>query len=628
VSPMPAKKKLPNKLPKPPKTAHSRHTPMPEESSPSLPAGNNNHVQIVWNIAELLRGNFRAHQYGAIILPFLVLRRLECVLEPTREKVLDEVKSLPKGADEAIKEKLLNRAAGHKFHNATKWTLEKIKGDTDHLLENLNAYVSGFSSNVRDVLIDKFKLLGHLEDLDKADLLFNITEKFSALDLHPKRVPNSTMGNIFEELIRKFAEASNETAGEHFTPRDVVSLLVDVLFLNDDEVLTKEGTVRSMYDPTAGTGGILSQAQERLHSLNPDATLILFGQELNPESYATCKADLLIKGQDPENIAFGNTLTDDGHEGKTFDYQAANPPYGVDWSKIKKEIEDEHEKQGYNGRFGPGLPRVSDGSLLFVLQMLSKMKDPTGDRAKGAGSRIAVVLNGSPLFTGGAGSGESEIRRHILENDYLEAIISLPDQLFYNTGIGTYIWVLTNRKSKERKGKVQLINGSGLFAPMRKSLGNKRKEISEEQRKEICSLLGQFDESPISKIFNTTDFGYRRITVERPLLDEKGKPVLGTKGKMKGKPLPNADLRDTENVPLTESVEDYFKREVLPHVPDAYIDTEKVDEKDGEVGVVGYEINFNRYFYQFTPPRPLDQVRADVRAKEQAILKLLEEIGA
>jgi len=591
-------------------------------------SGNKNHAQLIWNIAELLRGNFRPHQYGSIILPFLVLRRLECVLETTREKVLKAVKELPKNADDAIKEKILSRAAGYKFHNATKWDLEKIKGDTDHLVENLNAYVSGFSANVRDVLIDKFKFLGLLEDLEKADLLYNVTDKFSQLDLHPKTVPNSEMGNIFEELIRKFAEASNETAGDHFTPRDVVSLLVDVLFLNDDDLLTKEGTVRTMYDPTAGTGGILSLAQERLHSLNPDAKLILFGQELNPEAYATCKADLLIKGQDPENIAFGNSLSEDGHEGKTFDYMGANPPYGVDWSKIKKDIEAEHEKQGYNGRFGPGLPRVSDGSLLFVLQMLSKMKDPTAEKGKGAGSRIAVVLNGSPLFTGGAGNGESEIRRHVLENDYLEAIISLPDQLFYNTGISTYIWILTNRKAKERKGKVQLINGSALFTPMRKSLGNKRKEISSEQRKEICRTLGQFEESPISKIFNSKAFGYRRITVERPLLDEKGKPVLSTKSKTKGKPLPNPELRDTENVPLTEDVEEYFRREVLPHVSDAYIDTEKVDDKDGEIGVVGYEINFNRYFYQFTPPRKIEDVRKEVREKERAILKLLEEIGA
>jgi type I restriction enzyme M protein len=596
------------------------------ETPSSSSAGNNNHAQLVWNIAELLRGSFKAHQYGSIILPFLVLRRLECVLEPTREKVLAALQDLPRGADDAIREKLLNRAAGHKFHNATKWSLDKIKGDTDHILENLNAYISGFSSNVRDVLIDKFKLLGFLEDLDKADLLYSITEKFSVLDLHPRTVPNSEMGNIFEELIRKFAEVSNETAGEHFTPRDVVSLLVDVLFLNDDDLLTKEGIVRTMYDPTAGTGGILSLAQERLHSMNPEAKLILFGQELNPEAYATCKADLLIKGQDPDNIAFGNTLNNDGFEGKTFDYMGANPPYGVDWNKIKKDIEDELDRQGYNGRFGPGLPRVSDGSLLFVLQMLSKMKDPTAE--KGAGSRIAVVLNGSPLFTGGAGSGESEIRRHILENDYLEAIISLPDQIFYNTGIGTYIWVLTNRKTKERKGKVQLINGSGLFTPMRKSLGNKRKEISAEQRKQICNVLGQFEETPISKIFDSKAFGYRRITVERPLLEDKGKPVIGTKGKLKGKALSNPDLRDTENVPLTEDIEEYFRREVLPHVPDAYIDKEKVDEKDSEIGVVGYEINFNRYFYTFTPPKELSVIRKEVRDKEAHILKLLEAIGA
>ena len=620
MSPKPAKKKLPNKLPNPPKTAHSRHTPMPEDSAPTKI----NYVSLVWSIAEILRGDFKAHQYGAIILPFLVLRRLECVLEPSRAKVLDALASVPKGADETIREKLLNRASGHKFSNTSKWTLEKIKGDQAHLLANLNAYVNGFSANVRDVLIDKFKFPTLLEALDKADLLYSLVDKFAQVDLHPDRVSNMEMGSIFEELIRRFAEVSNETAGEHFTPRDVVELLVDVLFIFDSEVLTKKGVVRSIYDPTAGTGGILSVAQEALRKLNPDAQLVLFGQELNPESYAICKSDLMIKGQDPDNIGFGNTLNDDKHEDLQVDYMGANPPYGVDWGKIKDDIEDEHEKLGMTGRFGPGLPRVSDGSLLFVLQMISKMKDP----AKGEGSRIAVVLSGSPLFTGGAGSGESEIRRYILENDLLETIIALPSSLFYNTGIGTYIWVLSNKKTKERKGKVQLINAAEMFIPMRKSLGDKRREMTPEHRKEILRLMGEFDESPISKIFNSTDFGYRRITVERPLLDEKGKPVIGTKGKMKGKPLPNADLRDTENVPLTESVEEYFKREVLPHVPDAYIDSEKRDERDGEAGVVGYEINFNRYFYQFTPPRKLEDVRKDVRAKEQAILKLLEDIGA
>ena len=614
------KKDPKKKLPKAPKTADDRHTPMSEDTPPYKI----NYVTFIWSIAEILRGRFKAHQYGSIILPFLVLRRLECVLEPTRDKVLEAAASLPKGADESIREKLLNRASGLKFSNTSKWTLEKIKSDSSHLLANLNAYVNGYSANVRDVLCNKFKFPSLLEDLDQKNLLFSLVDKFSQVDLHPKVVSNMEMGSIFEELIRRFAEQSNETAGEHFTPRDVVELLVDVLFLFDSEVLTKKGVVRSIYDPTAGTGGILSVAQEALRKLNPDAQLILFGQELNPESYAICKSDLMIKGQDPDNIGFGNTLNDDQHEDLEVDYMGANPPYGVDWGEEKKDIEDEHEKLGMNGRFGPGLPRVSDGSLLFVLQMISKMKDPS----KSEGSRIAVVLNGSPLFTGGAGSGESEIRRYILENDLLETIIALPGALFYNTGIGTYIWVLSNKKRKERKGLVQLINAAEMFVPMRKSLGDKRREMTPEHRKEITRLMGDFEEGPLSKIFKTTDFGYRRITVERPLIDEKGKHMIGTKGKMKGKPLPNPDLRDTENVPLGEDVDAYFRREVLPHVPDAYIDTEKVDEKDGKVGIVGYEINFNRYFYQFTPPRPLAEVRAEVRAKEKAILKLLEEIGA
>ena len=583
-----------------------------------------NYVSLIWSIAEILRGDFKAHQYGSIILPFVVLRRLECVLEPTRAKVLEASRAVPTGADETIREKLLNRASGLKFSNATEWTLDRIKGDSAHLLANTNAYINGFTANVRDVLIDRFKLPSLLEDLDKANLLYSVIDKFSAVDLHPSKVSNMEMGSIFEELIRRFAEVSNETAGEHFTPRDIVELLVDVLFLFDAEVLTQKGVVRSAYDPTAGTGGILSVAQEKLAKLNPEAQLILFGQELNPESYAICKSDLMIKGQDPDNIKFGNTLSNDQLEDLRANYMGANPPYGVDWSKIAKEIEDEHERLGMSGRFGAGLPRVSDGSLLFVLQMISKMKDPTSTD----GSRIAVVLNGSPLFTGGAGSGESEIRRWILEQDLLEAIIALPEALFYNTGIGTYIWILTNKKQKERQGKVQLIDARELFTPMRKNLGFKRREISREQRDEITRLLGEFSEGPKSKIFKTTDFAYRKIFVERPTLDAQGKPVLEAKGKNKGKIKPNKELSDTENVPYDQDVMEYFKAEVLPHVPDAFINDQKRDEKDGQLGIVGYEINFNRYFYQFIPPRPLAEVRKEVRTKEERILQLLKEIGA
>lgn len=651
------------------------------------PTKKTNYVQLVWNIAETLRGDFRPHQYGAITLPFVVLRRLECVLEPTREAVLEAQGKIPGKADEAISEKLLNKASGKRFHNTTKWTMEKLKGDAPHLLTNLTAYVEGFSANVRDVLIDRFKLPTLLEDLDKADLLFKIVEEFAEIDLHPNTVPNHEMGSIFEELIRRFAEVSNETAGEHFTPRDVVGLLIDLLFLFDDEILTAPGVVRSMYDPTAGTGGILSLAQEYLYRVNPKAQLVLFGQEINPESYAICKADLLIKDQDPENIKFGNTLSNDGLENLKADYMGANPPYGVDWSKIKKAILDEFEKEGFEGRFGPGLPRVSDGSLLFVLQMISKMKDPKANA--GHGSRIAVVLNGSPLFTGGAGSGESNIRRWIIENDLLESIIALPESLFYNTGIATYIWVLTNRKTKERRGKIQLINAADLFVPMRKSLGDKRREISLDQRKEITQMAGEFEEGPRSKIFEGTEFGYRRITIERPIRwtftitkenieaakltadkalaklagksfpsyqaflkayeDAKGSKLKGPEEKAllkvrgifgkpdpaaeisrdkDGDPEPDPELRDTENVPLGKNIDEYFNEEVRPHVPDAWIDRSKVDPQDGQVGIVGYEINFNRHFYVFTPPRPLAEVRADVRKKEARILELLKEIGA
>ena len=657
------------------------------QATPADQTKKTNYVQLVWNIAETLRGDFRPHQYGTITLPFVVLRRLECVLQPTRSSVLEAAGKIPKGADDAIRDKLLNRASKKRFHNTTKWTLEKLKGDPDQLLNNLNAYLAGFSTNVRDIFIERFKLPTLLEDLDKADLLFKVVEKFAEIDLHPTNVPNHEMGSIFEELIRRFAEVSNETAGEHFTPRDVVSLVIDLLFLFDDDILTAAGVVRSMYDPTAGTGGILSLAEEYLYRINPGAKLILFGQEINPESYAICKADLLIKDQDPDNIKFGNTLSSDGLEDLKVDYMGANPPYGVDWGKIRQAILDEFEKQGFNGRFGPGLPRVSDGSLLFVLQMISKMKDPAANG--GQGSRIAVVLNGSPLFTGGAGSGESNIRRWIIENDLLEAIIALPASLFYTTGIATYIWVLTNRKPKERRGKIQLVNAADLFVPMRKSLGDKRREISADQRKEITRMVGEFEKGPRSKIFEGTEFGYRRITVERPLRwrfeitkenieattlpAETGKTLAKLIGKtfpsyqafikayeeargsklkgpeekallkarsFFGKPDPAADitrdkdgnpeadpdLRDTENVPLGKDINEYLAEEVLPHVPDAWIDTTKTDPQDGKVGIVGYEINFNRQFYTFTPPRPLAEVRADVRKKEARILELLKEI--
>ncbi len=423
------------------------------------------------------------------------------------------------------------------------------------------------------------------------------------------------MGAVFEELIRKFAELSNETAGEHFTPREVIRLMVNLLFIEDDEALTKPGVVRSLYDPTAGTGGMLSVAGEHLASLNPDARLVMYGQELNPESYAICKGDMLIKGQDIANIIFGNTLSADGLPGKNFDYMLSNPPFGVEWKKIEKEIRKETDQMGFNGRFGPGLPRVSDGSLLFLLHLISKMR-PAGDR----GSRFGTVLNGSPLFTGGAGSGESEIRSYVLENDLVEAIIGLPTDMFYNTGISTYVWIVSNRKPATRKGKLQLIDASSFWQKMRKSLGSKRKELSADHIEEITRLFGEFKEStrdgaPISHIFKNEAFGYHTITVERPERDARGKVVLGTKGKSKGQPVPDASLRDTENVPLGEDINTYFKREVLRHAKDAWIDHEKTK--------VGYEIPFNRHFYVFKPPRPLAEIDAELKGVTDRVLTMI-----
>ena len=432
------------------------------------------------------------------------------------------------------------------------------------------------------------------------------------------------MGHVFEELIRKFAELSNETAGEHFTPREVIRLMVNLLFIEDDDALTKPGIVRSLYDPTAGTGGMLSVAEDHLSGQNPDARLVMYGQELNGESYAICKADMLIKGQDISNIIHGNTLSDDGLPGKQFDYMLSNPPFGVEWKKIQKEITKEHEQEGFNGRFGPGLPRVSDGSLLFLMHLISKMR-PTKD----GGSRFGIVLNGSPLFTGNAGSGESEIRRYVLENDLLEAIIGLPVDMFYNTGISTYIWIVTNRKPEHRKGKVQLIDASAMWQKMRKSLGSKRKELSDDHIAEITRLFGEAkevtkkDESgsdvPISRIFNTTDFGYQTITVERPERDDNGKVVKETKGKRKGKPKPDTKLRDTEDVPLGEDVDEYFQREVVPHVENAWIDHDKTK--------IGYEIPFNRHFYVFKPPRELDEIDAELKGVTDRIVAMIGELS-
>jgi type I restriction enzyme M protein len=567
---------------------------------------------LIWSVADLLRGDYRQSEYGKVILPFTVLRRMDCVLEETKEAVLaEETKRRNAGINP---EPFLLRKAKQSFYNTSPMDMKALMGDQDHIKENLYAYIQAFSPSVRDIF-ERFDFYTQIDRLAKSGLLYLVTEKFVAFNLHPDAVSSTEMGTVFEELIRKFAEISNETAGEHFTPREVIRLMVNLIFVEDDDVLARPGVVRTIYDPTAGTGGMLSVAGEYLAEHNPQARLTMYGQELNDESYAICKADMLIKGQDVANIIAGNTLSDDGHAHKHFDYMLSNPPFGVEWKKVEKAVRKENEQEGFNGRFGPGLPRVSDGSLLFLLHLISKMR-PAVD----GGSRFGIVLNGSPLFTGGAGSGESEIRRYVLENDLVEAVIGLPTDMFYNTGISTYVWILSNRKPENRKGKVQLIDASSYWQKMRKSLGSKRKELSDEHIAEITRIFGNFrkvtkDGVPISRIFRNEEFGYRTITVERPLKDEDGNVVLVAKGKNKGDIQPDSDLRDTENVPLAEDVEVYFEREVLPHVPDAWIDQEKTK--------VGYEIPFNRHFYVFQPPRSLDEIDAELKGVTDRILAML-----
>ena len=569
----------------------------------------------IWSVADLLRGSYKQSDYGKVILPFTVLRRLDCILAPTKDQVLAEFKKrMSEGVDPTP---FLTRIAKQSFYNSSPLDLSKALAEPTHIRPNLLGYINGFSSNIGDIF-EKYEFDDQIEKLANADLLYLVSKKFAEIDLHPDNVSNSDMGLVFEELIRKFAELSNETAGEHFTPREVIRLMVDLLFHGDSDALAKPGVIRTLYDPTAGTGGMLSIAEEYLtgaNGLNPDATLIVNGQELNPESYAICKGDMLIKGQDVSNIKFGDTLKNDGHAGAKFDYGLSNPPFGVEWKKAEKEVKDEHERLGLAGRFGPGLPRISDGSFLFLLHLISKMREPE----KGGG-RIAIVLNGSPLFTGGAGSGESEIRKWIIEQDLLETIIGLPTDMFYNTGISTYIWVLSNHKTKERKGKIQLINASNFFQKMRKNLGSKRKELSDSDISNIIKIYGAFEENQNSKIFNSKDFGYTTITVERPSRDAEGKVILATKGKNRGKPQADTNLRDTENIPLNEDVEEYFKREVLPHAPDAWIDHEKTK--------VGYEIPFTQHFYVFKPPRSLSEIDSELKQSTDKILKMIQGLSA
>ncbi|MEU6111623.1 class I SAM-dependent DNA methyltransferase [Streptomyces albidoflavus] len=654
-----------------------------------------------WSVADLLRGDYRQSDYGKVILPFTVLRRLECVLEPTREKVAETVTRF--AGQEIDTDHFLRKAAGHSFYNKSDLTLKKIAADPQNTAKNLQIYVGAFSDNAREVL-DKYEFNQQVRKLDSANLLYQVIGRFTDLDLHPDVVPNHNMGYIFEELIRRFAEQSNETAGEHFTPREVIKLMVNLLVAPDADGLSLPGVVRTVMDPACGTGGMLSAADDHIKALNPDATVEVYGQELNPESWAICRSDLMIKGQDPENIRFGNSFSDDGHARRSFDYILANPPFGVEWKKVREDVEYEYKSLGDAGRFGAGLPRINDGSLLFLQHMISKMKPV--DINGGGGSRVAIVFNGSPLFTGAAESGESNIRRWILENDWLEAVVALPDQLFYNTGISTYFWILTNRKDADHKGKVVLLDARDQWVKMRKSLGDKRKELGDgtngrpDHIGDITRLYAealQVAEDPQHplhgkvKIFANEDFGYQRITVERPLklrfeVTEEtlaaladAKPVAklerseefvsavrtllgsswttkseafialkdavvaagltwpsgapfakavresigvrdpeGEVQKIKGTPEPDSDLRDYENVPLGEDVEDYLKREVLPHVPDAWIDHTKTK--------IGYEIPFTRHFYVYTPPRPLTEIDAELKSLEAEIQGLLGEV--
>ncbi|MCG2817875.1 MAG: type I restriction-modification system subunit M [Actinomycetia bacterium] len=661
-------------------------------------------ASFIWSVADLLRGPYRPNQYKDVMLPMTVLRRLDCVLEPTKDKVLAKLKSM-KGGKVKNLEPILNKVAGQAFHNTSRFTFEKLKGDPDNIAANLTNYIKGFSSRAREI-IEQFGFEEHIASLDKADRLYLVVSKFCEIDLHPDVVPNIEMGYIFEELIRRFNEASNEEAGDHFTPREVIRLMVNLIFLPDDDMLTTRGIVKTLFDPACGTGGMLSVAEEYVRELNPDARLEAFGQDYNPQAYAICGSDMMIKGQNIDHIAFGDSFTEDHFTRKNFDYMLANPPFGVEWKPEVDFIKREHQEQGFGGRFGAGLPRINDGSFLFLQHMISKMKDP-----EESGTRLAIVFNGSPLFTGAAGSGESEIRRWIIENDWLEAIVALPDQLFYNTGIYTYLWIVTNRKEPWRRGKIQLVDATGFFKKMRKSLGNKRNEIGEDQRGEITRLYGDFEECEFVRVFDNADFGYRRITVERPLRlnfavrkqrlarVKETKPFinLATSKKRKGteaaeaeiaagkrlqqsilralatlsdlvvaknrdafrtvvtaaledagirvpaslfkaiitalserdemadictdtrnNPEPDPELRDHENVPLGEDVGEYMEREVLPHVPDAWIDQSKTK--------VGYEINFNRYFYKYTPPRPLEEIEADLKQIEKEIADMLAEV--
>lgn len=571
----------------------------------SLTANINEKANLIWAIADKLTGAYKPHEYGKVILPLTVIRRFDCILADTKQAVLNKHNSMP--ADFPMRDNFLKKESGYEFYNTSKFSFETLLDDASNIETNFKDYLNGFSANVRQI-IEKFEFKKEITKLVDKNLLYIVIQEFTTpkADLHPNKISNLEMGYIFEEIIRRFSEAHNEDAGQHYTSREVIELMVNILFTNDNDILTKN-VAKTVYDPACGTGGMLSIAEDYLKKLNSAATLLPFGQELNDETFAICKADMLIKGNDADKIRCGNTLSGDEFKSEKFDYILSNPPFGREWKNDKKAIEDE-AKLGAAGRFGIGLPAVGDGQMLFLLTAIHKMKEPSQ-----GGSKIAIIHNGSPLFTGDAGSGPSEIRKYILEKDLLEAIIALPNDIFYNTGIATYIWVLSNKKENRRKGKVQLINANGMYEKRRKSLGNKRNDIPKHYIDEITKIYSDFTENEVSKIFDTEDFGYSKIVVERPQKDENGNTVLKA-----GKPVPDTNLRDTENVPLKEDIKEYFKREVLPYAPDAWIDEKKTK--------VGYEIPFTRYFYKYVPPKPSEDIMAEIKELEKSLDGVLEGI--
>lgn len=653
------------------------------------------HINFIWQIADLLRGPYRPPQYERVMLPMTVLRRFDCALTDSKEAVLARYEQLKNKFEGDALDSMLNIVSGQKFHNHSPLTFEKMKGSPETIAKDLVSYIRGFSSNVQRIF-DFFEFEKEIELMNESNILYLIVSRFSYVDLHPSRVTNIDMGLIFENLIRRFNELANETAGDHFTPREVIKLMVNLLFINDDDILSTPGTVRKMLDPTCGTGGMLAEAQAYLQKHHPEAKLYAYGQDYNKRAFATAASDMLIKevshNGTGENIRFGDSLTEDQFEGEHFDYLIANPPFGVDWKKQQAAVTREHEKRGFAGRFGPGLPRVNDGALLFLLHMLHKFEQ-VDTKNKKFGSRLAIVFSGSPMFSGGAGSGESNIRRWIIESDWLEAIIALPEQMFYNTGIGTYIWILTNRKEKKRKGKVQLIDARDYYISMRRSLGDKRRKIGDMEEDEpdqigdVVRLYGRLDENTQSKVFRNSEFGFTRVTIERPLrlryqmtIDDKAryldafphllddlqtidkalghepymdwnevdkqirkllnkndsrwnarehklfrdvftqrdadaKPVLKGKNEFEA----DAELRDFENIPLEKDIDQYFKEEVLPHVPDAWMDRSK--------DKVGYEITFNRYFYKHPISRPLKIIDKELFEIERSIMDMLSKIS-